>query len=105
MEQFETIQSAFQWLSKQIRTKGIYQEPVNSKNRMDNWSVDEWVWGAFKFQLMDGGYYTRIRHTVDGWEVVERMSLGAMRIEVEGISEEEFLSIATLLKDAVDNVG
>lgn len=54
---------------------------------------------------MDGGYYTRIRHTVDGWEAVERMSFGVMRIEVEGISEEEFLSIATLLKDAVDNAG
>ena len=33
------------------------------------------------------------------------MSFGAMRIEVEGIGEEEFLSIATLLKDAVDNAG
>ena len=105
MEQFQTVEAAFSWLANQIRTMGIYQEPINSKNRMDNWSVDEWVWGVFKFQLMDGGYYTRIRHMVDGWEVVERMSFGAMRIEVEGISEEEFLSIASLLKDAVDNAG
>lgn len=54
---------------------------------------------------MDGGYYTRIRHTVDEWAVVERVSFGKMQVEVEGISEDEFKSIATLLKDAVDNVG
>ncbi len=105
MDQFKSVAAAYNWLVNQIRHKGIFQEPINSRNRMDNWSVDEWVWGVFKFQLMDGGYYTRIRHTVDGWEAVERMSFGVMRIEVEGISEEEFLSIATLLKDAVDNVG
>ena len=59
MERFETIQAAFSWLANQIRTKGIYQEPINKHNRMDNWSVDEWVWGVFKFQLMDGWYSTR----------------------------------------------
>ena len=105
MERFETIQAAFSWLANQIRTKGIYQEPINKHNRMDNWSVDEWVWGVFKFQLMDGGYYTRIRHTVDGWAAVERMSFGSMKVEVEAISEEEFKAIASLLKDAVDNAG
>ena len=105
MDQFKTIEAAYNWLANQTRTKGIYQEPINSNNRMDNWSVDEWVWGVFKFQLMDGGYYTRIRHTVDDWAVVERMSFGKMQIEVEAISEEEFLSIASLLKDAVDNAG
>lgn len=105
MDRFKSVTAAYNWMVNQIRHRGIFQEPINSQNRMDNWSVDEWVWGVFKFQLMDGGYYTRIRHTVDGWEVVERMSFGTMRIEVEGISEEEFLSIATLLKDAVDNAG
>lgn len=72
---------------------------------MDNWSVDERVWGVFKFQLMDGGYYTRIRHTVGGWVAVERMSFGSMKVEVEAIGEEEFKAIASLLKDAVDNAG
>lgn len=38
MEQFKTIQAAFSWLANQIRTKGIYQEPINKHNRMDNWS-------------------------------------------------------------------
>ena len=54
---------------------------------------------------MDGGYYLRIRHTVDGWAAVERMSFGSMKVEVEAISEEEFKAIASLLKDAVDNAG
>lgn len=105
MDKFKSVVAAYNWMVNQIRHTGIYQEPVNSKNRMDNWSVDEWVWGVFKFQLMDGGYYTRICHTVDGWVVVERMSFGKMQVEVEGISEDEFKSIATLLKDVVDNAG
>lgn len=105
MDRFNSVVAAYNWMVNQIRHKGIYQEPVNSKNRMDNWSVDEWVWGVFKFQLMDGGYYTRIRHTVDGWEAVERMSFGKMQVEVEGISEDEFKATASLLKDAVDNAG
>lgn len=105
MYQFKSVVAAYNWLVNQIRNKGIFQEPINSRNRMDNWSVDEWVWGVFKFQSKDGGYSTRIHHTVDGWAVVERMSFGKMQVEVEGISEDEFLSIATLLKDAVDNAG
>ena len=105
MDQFKSVAAAYNWLVNQIRHKGIFQEPINSRNRMDNWSVDEWVWGVFKFQLMDGGYYTRIRHTVDGWAVVERMSFGSMKVEVEAISEDEFKAIVSLLKDAVDNAG
>ena len=103
MEQFETVETAFNWLANQIRTKGIFQEPVNAKNRMDNWSVDTWMWGVFKYQMMDAGYYLRITHTVDGWEAVERYSYGSTRMAVEGISEEEFKAIASTLKDAVDN--
>lgn len=105
MDQFKTIEAAFNWLANQIRTKGIYQEPVNSKNRMDNWSVDSWVWGVFKFQMMDAGYYLIIRHIVDGWEVAERVSNIGSIFEVEGVGEETFMDIATLLKDAVDNAG
>lgn len=105
MDQFKSVAAAYNWLVNQIRHNGIFQEPINSRNRMDNWSVDEWVWGVFKFQLMDGGYYTRIRHTVDGWEVAETRTNKGTAYTADGISEEDFMAIASLLKDAADNAG
>lgn len=41
MDRFNSVVAAYNWMVNQIRHNGIYQEPVNSKNRMDNWSVDE----------------------------------------------------------------
>ena len=54
---------------------------------------------------MDGGYYTRIRHTVDGWEVAETRTNKGTAYTADGISEEDFMAIASLLKDAADNAG
>ena len=105
MEQFKTIEAAFNWLADQIRRSGIYQEPINVKNRMDNWSVDSWVWGVFKYQMMDAGYYLRITHIVDGWEAVERASGNSYKVTLEDISEDKFKAMVAILKDAVENAG
>ena len=106
MEQFKDLEAAFNWLASKIRNAGIFQEPVNAKNRMDNWSIDRFVLGVFELQLMDGGYSRRIRHQVDGWSTDERLTFGnKVLVTVDGIKESEFLSIASLLKDAVDNAG
>lgn len=106
MEQFKTIQAAWKWLADQIRLKGIYQWPVNTQNRPNNWSaVDEWIWGVFKLQLMDGGYYMKVCHSVDGWEVAETRTNKGTAYTADGISEEDFMAIASLLKDAADNAG
>lgn len=105
MEQFKTVQTAWKWLADQIRLKGNYQWPVNAQNRLDNWSVDEWIWGVFKFQVMDSGYYMRVLHTVDGWDVAEAATSKGPSYKVDGISEEDFMAVASLLKDAVANAG
>lgn len=106
MEQFKTIQAAWKWLADQIRLKGNYQWPVNTQNRLNNWSaVDEWIWGVFKFQVMDAGYYMKVRHSVDGWEVAETRTNKGTAYTADGISEEDFMAIASLLKDATDNAG
>lgn len=100
MEQFKTVQVAWKWLADQIRLKGNYQWPVNAQR-----SVDEWIWGVFKFQVMDAGYYMKVRHSMDGWEVAESRTNKGTAYTADGISEEDFMAIASLLKDAADNAG
>ena len=106
MEQFKTIQAAWKWLADQIRLKGIPQCPFLKQKRLNiGRSVDEWIWGVFKFQVMDAGYYMKVRHSVDGWEVAETRTNKGTAYTADGISEEDFMAIASLLKDAANNAG